>query len=206
MSDEPTPAATDTPPSKRLPPGERRLQILQTLVTMLEQPQAERITTATLARKLQISEAALYRHFASKAQIFDGLLDFIENSLFTAINQIIAKEGHGMTAAIHIVTLLLRFAERNPGMVRVMVGDALLLENKRLEQRMNLFFDKLEASLRQCLRPAAQAAAIASPTTQAQILAAAVCDLLRGRLHRYVRSGFRRSPLEHLEETLNLLL
>ena len=108
---------------KRMKPGERRAQILQTLASMLEQPGAERITTASLAAKLEVSEAALYRHFASKAQMFEGLIDFIESSLFTLINQIAEREGDGADKAARMVTVLLQFGEKNPGMARVMVGD-----------------------------------------------------------------------------------
>ena len=192
----------------RLRPGERREQILRALAAMLERPGAERITTAALARQLAVSEAALYRHFASKAQMFEGLIDFIEHSVFTLVRQVVEHPGEAsdVQRAAHIVAMVLQFGERNPGMVRVMVGDALVFENERLQQRMNLFFDKLEAALRQCLRPAAEAEGAAAPTVQAQVRAAALCDLIRGRLQRYARSGFRRLPTEHLDATLALLL
>ncbi|AVP58838.1 nucleoid occlusion factor SlmA [Pulveribacter suum] len=205
-----TPAATEQP-RRRPRPGERREQILQTLAAMLEQPGAERITTAALARQLGFSEAALYRHFASKAQMFEGLIDFIETSVFTLVRQITALEDSAQQAddgarrAARIVAMVLQFGERNPGMVRVMVGDALVLEHERLQQRMNLFFDKLEASLRQCLRGALQVGGDAVPTAAAQVRAAAMVDLLRGRLQRYARTGFQRQPTEQLEATLALL-
>ena len=197
---------------KRPKPGERRIQILQALAAMLEQPGAERITTAALAARLSVSEAALYRHFASKAQMFEGLIDFIEQSVFTLVQQITGRDvpdpaqpaDAGARQAARIVALVLQFGERNPGMVRVMVGDALVFENERLQQRMNLFFDKIEAQLRQCLRPAGEA--VAAPTLQAQVRAAALCDLIRGRLQRYARTGFRRLPSEQLDATLALLL
>ena len=118
-------------------PGERRLQILHTLAEMLQQPGAERITTAALAGRLQVSEAALYRHFASKAQMFEGLIEFIETSVFTLINQVADREADGARQARLIVTLLLQFGEKNPGMARVMVGDALVFEHQRLITRMN---------------------------------------------------------------------
>ncbi len=173
---------------------------------MLEQPGAERITTAALARQLGVSEAALYRHFASKAQMFEGLIDFIEHSVFTLVRQVVDHPGEasGSQRVAHIAAMLLQFGERNPGMVRVMVGDALVFENERLQQRMNLFFDKVEATLRQCLRPSTEAEA--APTLQAQVRAAALCDLMRGRLQRYARSGFRRLPTEHMDATLALML
>ncbi len=191
---------------RRLQPGERREQILQALAAMLQQPGAERITTAALARQLQVSEAALYRHFASKAQMFEGLIDFIEHSVFTLVRQIEEQGGEadGAQRAARIAAMVLQFGEHNPGMVRVMVGDALVFENERLQQRMNLFFDKIEAQLRQCLRPAGEA--VAAPTLQAQVRAAALCDLIRGRLQRYARTGFRRLPSEQLDATLALLL
>ena len=191
---------------RRLQPGERREQILQALAAMLQQPGAERVTTAALARQLEVSEAALYRHFASKAQMFEGLIDFIEHSVFTLVRQIEEQgdQANGALRAARIAAMVLQFGEHNPGMVRVMVGDALVFENERLQQRMNLFFDKIEAQLRQCLRPAGEA--VAAPTLQAQVRAAALCDLIRGRLQRYARTGFRRLPSEQLDATLALLL
>jgi len=187
-------------------PGERRMQILQALALMLERSGSERITTAALSRQLGLSEAALYRHFASKAQMFEGLIEFIESSVFTLVNQITAREGHNAQAAAHIVTMVLRFGERNRGMVRVMVGNALAFENERLTQRMTLFFDKVESALRQCLRPVAQAAGVVAPMTEASVLSAALVDLVCGRLQHYERSNFRRLPTENLDATLGLLL
>ncbi|WCM94012.1 nucleoid occlusion factor SlmA [Acidovorax sp. NCPPB 2350] len=209
--------AEAAPAARRRPkPGERRVQILQTLASMLEQPGGERVTTAALAARLEVSEAALYRHFASKAQMFEGLIEFIEQSVFSLVNQIMDREGAGGDAAdpamegarraARVVAMVLQFGERNPGMVRVMVGDALVLEHERLQQRMNQFFDKIESTLRQCLRPAAEAAGSATPSADAQVRAAALCDLVRGRLQRCARSGLRRPPTEHVEATLALLL
>ena len=196
-----------TPARKRPKPGERRVQILQALAAMLEQPGAERITTAALAARLEVSEAALYRHFASKAQMFEGLIDFIEQSVFTLVNQILEREGAtGAQQAGRILTLLVQFAERNPGMTRVMVGDALVYENERLQQRMNQFFDKIEATLRQVLRGAASAEGSATPTVDAQVRAAALTAFVVGQLQRFARSGFRRAPSEHLEATIALIV
>ena len=135
---------------------------------MLEQPGAERITTAALAAKLSVSEAALYRHFASKAQMFEGLIEFIESSVFTLVNQIVEREPAGAQQAQKILTVLLQFGEKNPGMTRVMVGDALVFEHERLIARMNQFFDRVESQLRQSLRAAAEAAGSATPTVDAQ--------------------------------------
>ena len=195
--------AAATPQRIRPKPGERRAQILQTLAAMLEQPGGERVTTAGLAAKLQVSEAALYRHFASKAQMFEGLIDFIEQSVFALVNQIAAQDAEpGTRRADQIVTMLMKFAEKNPGMARVMVGDALLLEHERLQQRMNLFFDKIEAALKQCLRPDVDTHDSPTPTQDAQVRAAVLVAFARGRLQRYVRSGFRRLPSEQLEACL----
>ena len=190
---------------KRPKPGERRVQILQTLATMLEQPGAERITTAALAAKLSVSEAALYRHFASKAQMFEGLIEFIESSVFTLVNQIVEREAGGAEQTQRIVTVLLQFGEKNPGMTRVMVGDALVFEHERLTTRMNLFFDRVESQLRQSLRLAAEAAGSSTPTVDAQALASALTALSVGRLQRYARSGFKRLPTEHLDLALRRL-
>ncbi len=178
------------------------MQILQTLAGMLEQPGSERVTTAALAAKLEVSEAALYRHFASKAQMFEGLIDFIEQSVFTLVNQIAEREQLGANQAAKVVTMLVQFAEKNPGMTRVMVGDALVFENDRLQQRMNQFFDKIESALRQCLRNNDSA----TPTVDAQVRAAALTAFVMGRLQRFARSGFRRLPSEHLENSLSLML
>ncbi|MBL8351601.1 MAG: nucleoid occlusion factor SlmA [Burkholderiaceae bacterium] len=187
---------------KRPRPGERRVQILQTLATMLEQPGADRITTAALAAQLQVSEAALYRHFASKAQMFEGLIEFIESSVFTLVNQIAEREASGALQARRVVAVVLQFGEKNPGMVRVMVGDALVFEHERLTVRMNQFFDRLEAQLRQCLRAAADADGSVTPTVDGNALASGLTALVVGRLQRYARSGFRRSPTEHLDALL----
>ncbi|HOL37829.1 MAG: nucleoid occlusion factor SlmA [Proteobacteria bacterium] len=193
------------PARKRPKPGERRVQILQTLAAMLEQPGAERITTAALAARLDVSEAALYRHFASKAQMFEGLIEFIETSVFTLVNQLVEREIVPSVQAQKIVSVLLQFGEKNPGMVRVMVGDALVFEHERLNARMNQFFERVESQLRQSLRAAAEAAGSPTPTVQAQALASALTALVVGRLQRYARSGFKRLPTEHLEPALSRL-
>jgi TetR/AcrR family transcriptional regulator len=195
----------ETPPRKRPKPGERRVQILQALATMLEQPGAERITTSALAAKLEVSEAALYRHFASKAQMFEGLIEFIEQSVFTLVNQIIERESVHAVRVRKLVAIVPQFAEKNPGMTRVMAGDALVFENERLQERINLFFDKLESTLKQSLREAA-AQDNAAPTVDAQVRASVVMAFMIGRLQRFSRSGFKRLPSEHLEASLTLLL
>ena len=205
MADEQNPAtATDAVTRKRPKPGERRIQILQALAAMLEQPGAERVTMAALAARLGVSEAALYRHFASKAQMFEGLIDFIETSVFSLLNQITEGPHSTQDKLRRMLTVLLQFAERNPGMVRVMVGDALVFENDRLQQRMNLFFDKVEAGLRQVLREAT--ADSSTPTVDAQVKASLALSFVLGRLQRFARSGYKRSPLEHLDASLAVIL
>ncbi len=203
---EPTVIEAEVPARKRPKPGERRVQILQALATMLEQPGSERITTASLAARLGVSEAALYRHFASKAQMFEGLIEFIEQSVFSLVNQITERETAGAAQAARVVGMLLQFGEKNPGMARVMVGDALVYENERLQQRMNLFFDKIEASLRQTLREVAVASASAMPGVDAQVQASVLTAFAVGRLQRFARSGFKRLPSENLEASLARML
>jgi TetR/AcrR family transcriptional regulator len=205
-----SPAADASAPTERVrkrpKPGERRVQILQTLAQMLEQPGAERITTAALAAKLSVSEAALYRHFASKAQMFEGLIEFIESSVFTLVNQIVEREPSGAQQAGKILAVILQFGEKNPGMVRVMVGDALVFEHERLIARMNQFFDRVESQLRQSLRSAAEAGGSMQPTVDGNAQASALTALAIGRLQRYARSGFKRAPTEHLDAGLRLLI
>ncbi len=203
---------------KRPKPGERRVQILQTLAAMLERPGAERVTTAALAAQLAVSEAALYRHFASKAQMFEGLIDFIEQSVFTLVNQILERDAaSARERASRIVTMVMQFAEKNPGMTRVMVGDALVYENERLQNRMNQFFDRIESTLRLALRSGGssgsgavvvdiQSSSSSTPTVDAQVRAAVLTAFVVGRLQRFARSGFRRLPSEHLEASLALML
>lgn len=200
---EPAAAQPRPAPRKRPKPGERRTQILQVLAGMLEQPGAERVTTAALAARLDVSEAALYRHFASKAQMFEGLIEFIEHSVFTMVNQITATPLPGQAA--RIVTVILQFGEKNPGMTRVMVGDALVHEHERLTARMNQFFDRIESSLRQVLRAVAEAQGVAAPTVQAHAQASLWVSFIIGRLHRYARSGFKRLPTEQLEAALKAM-
>ena len=208
----------DSVPSarKRPKPGERRTQILQALAAMLEKPGADRITTAALAAHLEVSEAALYRHFASKAQMFEGLIDFIENSVFTLINQIAERENSaqvestaseaGERQAAQIVRVVMQFAEKNPGMVRVMVGDALVLENQRLQVRINLFFDKLEATFKQLFQLVHAQSGAPTAAVDARVRATVLVAFLSGRLQRFARSGFKRLPSEYLDESLSLLI
>ncbi|MBV8157561.1 MAG: nucleoid occlusion factor SlmA [Dyella sp.] len=190
---------------KRPRPGERRIQILQTLAGMLEHPRGEKITTAALAAKLSVSEAALYRHFASKAQMFEGLIGFIEQTVFGLINQITTQEEHGLRQAQAIVRMLLSFAEKNPGMTRVLTGEALVGEHERLQDRINQMIDRIEASLRQCLKVAATQAAF-PPDADIPVRVALITAAVQGHWHRYVKSGFRKVPSENIDAQLRVLL
>ena len=185
-------------------PGERKLQILQALATMLEQPKGEKITTAALAAKIDVSEAALYRHFASKAQMFEGLIDFIESSVFGLINQITLQQDNGLAQAQAIGAMLLNFAERNPGMTRVMIGDALINEDERLQARMNQFIDRIELAIKQALRIAVTQghASEAEVGLRANLL---VC-LVLGRWQRYAKTGFRLTPTDGVSAQIDLIL
>ncbi len=177
--------------------GERRLEILRALAGILEAPRWEKITTALLAEKLDVSEAALYRHFASKAQMYEGLIEFIENSIFSLANRIAEEEADARRQAPRLVETLLAFAETNPGMVRVLTGEALVGEHERLQSRINQFFDRFEATLKQSLKLAAAlepADAAGDPAAHA----AALTRYSIGCLHAYAHSGFSRKPSEAL--------
>jgi TetR/AcrR family transcriptional regulator len=199
------PAERPLAPTRRRQPGARRLQILQTLAAMLEDPRGEKVTTAALAAKLSVSEAALYRHFASKAQMFEGLIEFIENTIFGLINDIAAREPSGLKQVRSIVLMLLEFAQTNRGMTRVLIGDALVNENDRLQERMNQFLDRIEASLRQSFRVAVSREEL-PPQFDAAARAALVVAFVVGRWHRFAKSGFRRAPAESIEAQLPALL
>ncbi len=193
---------------KRPRPGERRLQILQVLAEMLQHPKGERVTTAALAAKIQVSEAALYRHFASKAQMFEGLIGFIEQTVFGLINQITQKEESGLAQVRGILQMLLAFAEKNPGMTRVLLGDALLQEDDRLQERISQVLDRVEASLKQSLRIAQTQGEISAKLGQEEISirAALLMSYVLGRWHRFARSGFKKLPTGGLEVSLRILL
>ena len=185
-------------------PGQRKLQILQALAAMLEQPKGEKITTAALAAKLSVSEAALYRHFASKAQMFEGLIEFIESSVFGLFNQITEREDDGVAQAHAMLQMLLSFSANNPGMTRVLIGDALVGEDERLQLRMNQFYDKVEMALRQALRVAVTQAHGREEDVSAR--AALLVSYVTGRWHRFAKSGFKQPPGEHSPVQLALLL
>ncbi|MEO7495658.1 MAG: nucleoid occlusion factor SlmA [Massilia sp.] len=185
-------------------PGQRKLQILQALAAMLEQPKGEKITTAALAARLEVSEAALYRHFASKAQMFEGLIEFIESSVFGLINQIAEREAGGVDQARAILQMLLSFAANNPGMTRVLIGDALVGEDERLQLRMNQFYDKVELACKQSLRIAVTQGHGAESEVAAR--ASLLVSYVAGRWHRYAKSGFRQNPTDESGLQLALML
>ena len=175
-------------------PGERKLQILQTIATLLEQPKGEKITTALLAAKLEISEAALYRHFASKAQMYEGLIEFIEQTVFGLVNKITAEESSGMKQTESIVAMLLGFAQKNRGMTRVLIGDALVNENERLQLRINQFLDRVEATLKQALRIAVTQDELDTNTDVGAHANVLLCYVI-GRWQLFGKSGYTRDPM-----------
>ncbi|MCK6428906.1 MAG: nucleoid occlusion factor SlmA [Burkholderiaceae bacterium] len=202
-----TASSSDKPPAEsgKRKPGARKLQILQTLAAMLEDPKGEKVTTAALAAKLDVSEAALYRHFASKAQMFEGLIEFIETTIFGLINEISAKETSGLKQVRRIVMMLLDFAQTNRGMTRVLIGDALVNENERLQERMNQFFERIEASLKQSFRVAMTERELPE-SFDAAARANLVVAYVVGRWHRFAKTGFKKLPNEGLEAQLPALL
>lgn len=193
-----SPPQDEVSSGRRRKPGARRLQILQTLATMLEDPKGEKVTTAALAAQLSVSEAALYRHFASKAQMFEGLIEFIETTIFGLINEISTKETSGLRQARRIVQMLLDFAQTNRGMTRVLIGDALVNEHERLQERMNQLTERIEASLRQSFRVAATQGEL-PPGIDPNARAALAVAYVVGRWHRFAKSGFRKAPAEGLD-------
>jgi len=196
----------DTPGRKRPKPGERRVQILQALAEMLENPQGERVTTAALAAKIQVSEAALYRHFASKAQMFDGLIAFIEQTIFGLINQIIAKEENGRQQIQEIGMMLLAFSEKNPGMTRVLLGDSLFQEDARLQERINHVLERVEASMKQSFRIMQTQQNIPWAPEDISHRSGLIMSYVVGRWHRFARSGFTKSPLDNAAASMGVLL
>ena len=176
--------------------SQRRQQILEALAQMLEAAPGERITTARLASHVGVSEAALYRHFPSKSKMFEGLIEFIEETLFSRINIILAEDPHVGSRCEKMLSLLLGFAERNPGITRIMTGDALAGETERLHTRVAQLFDRFETQLKQVLREAEMREGLrpALPVNTAANLLLAAAE---GRISQFVRSGFQRSPTEN---------
>jgi len=182
--------------------GERRQTILETLAHMLEKNQGEHITTAQLARAVGVSEAALYRHFASKAKMFEGLLEFIEETLFTRINKILAEESRAETRVQSILFLLLGFADKNPGMARLLYGDVLVGETERLRKRVVQIYERVETQLKQILREAEAGENLRVPIADTAALLLAVVE---GSITRYVRSEFQSSPVAGWDRQWELL-
>ena len=175
--------------------GERKAQILQVLAQMLESPASEKITTAALAARLDVSEAALYRHFTGKAAMFEGLIDFIEQTLFALINRITTEEQSGVRQLEAIMGVLLGFAQKNRGMTRVLIGDALVHEDQKLQNRINQLHDRLEATLKQALRFGVTQSEIAAEV-DVGAEANALMSFVAGRWHQFAKSGFKRDPAE----------
>tara|TARA_R110001592_G_scaffold356278_1_gene657842 strand:+ start:94152 stop:94760 length:609 start_codon:yes stop_codon:yes gene_type:complete len=177
----------------------RKQQILQSLARMLEATPGGRITTAALAAEVGVSEAALYRHFPSKTKMYEGLIDFIEDTIFSRIRVILSEEPDAVSRCYRILTLLLTFAERNPGITRLLTGDALTGETDRLHTRIQQLFDRLETQLKQILREAEVSDNLRTTTT---VTAAAnmMLALAEGRISQFVRSGFQRPPTEHWQD------
>ncbi|MEX0963996.1 MAG: nucleoid occlusion factor SlmA [Pseudohongiellaceae bacterium] len=174
----------------------RKDQILQALARMLESAPGERITTAALAREVGVSEAALYRHFPSKARMFEGLIKFIEETLFARITRIINEEEGAAVRCENILLLLLTFCDKNPGMTRLLTGDALAGETERLRERIAQFFSRLESQLKQVLREA-QIRENLKTTISPAILANLLLASAEGKLAQFVRSEFKVSPLDN---------
>jgi len=189
-------------------PGERKLQILQTIAGMLENPAGEKVTTALLAAKLDVSEAALYRHFASKAQMYEGLIEFIESGIFSVMTQISVDEESGLRQVELMVATTLRFAQKNRGLTRVLVGDALVHENPRLQVRINQLTDRIEATLKQSLRIAVTQGAFLEKAAAGHDVgahAAVLVNYVIGRWHRFVKSGFKNDPMDQWPQHWALL-
>lgn len=190
MEENNTTAQTNNEPGRK---SSRKEQILQSLATILEQSPGGRITTAGLARHVGVSEAALYRHFPSKAKMFEALIEFIEDTIFTRINQIMSDENLAERRCEKILGLLLTFCERNPGITRILTGDPLSGETDRLRQRVTQLFDRIEAQLRQILREMPIRGEESSQTDPV-VAANFMLSMVEGRISQYVRSDFSRNP------------
>lgn len=176
----------------------RREQILQSLAHMLESP-GQKITTAALAKEVGVSEAALYRHFPSKARMFEGLIGFIEETVFSRVTAITQVEADGIKQCEQVLTLVLAFVERNPGMARILTGEALAGETDRLRQRINQFFERLETQLKQIMREAEVKNGLRTQTT-AGASANLMIATVEGRIRQFVRTEFRKKPSEQWQD------
>lgn len=177
----------------------RRQQILECLAAMLESGFGERITTARLAAEVGVSEAALYRHFPSKARMFEALIEFVEESLFSRINRIMLDEATSLVRCGQIITLVLTFSSKNPGISRILTGDALAGEQARLRERVAQLFDRIETQIKQVVRETELRENL-RPKAPPAILANFLMTLIDGRIQQFVRSGFKLSPMEHWEQ------
>jgi len=183
----------------------RKQQILECLALMLQSSPGQRITTAKLAAEVGVSEAALYRHFPSKARMFEGLIDFIEESIFSRINLILTDHKEALVRCHHVLHVLLVFAERNPGMCRILSGDALMGENERLRARVHQFFEKLESQFKQVLRER-KLREDKTFTINEQALANILVAFAEGKISQYVRSGFDKKPSDDFNEQWQFLM
>jgi TetR/AcrR family transcriptional regulator len=179
-------------------PGHRREQILQTFAQMLETHPGSRITTAALAREVGVSEAALYRHFPSKARMFEGLIEFLEETVFSRVGRILEEHGDPGARCGALLLLLLSFCERNPGFCRLLTGDALAGETDRLRRRIAQFYERLETQLRTVLRDGELERGV-RPVLPGAVAANLMLSAAEGRISQFVRSDFRRTPTEHWE-------
>ena len=183
----------------------RKQQILECLALMLQSSPGQRITTAKLAAEVGVSEAALYRHFPSKARMFEGLIDFIEESIFSRINLILSDHKETLVRCHHVLHVLLVFAERNPGMCRILSGDALMGENERLRNRVHQFFEKLESQFKQILRERKLREG-KTFTINEQALANILVAFAEGKISQYVRSGFDKKPSSDFNDQWQFLM
>ena len=181
------------------PKSPRRQQILEALALELENRPGARITTARLAEVVGVSEAALYRHFPSKAKMFEALIEFAEESVFGLANRILAEEGDARRRCERILTMLLTFSDRNPGITRVLLGEALLGEHERLRARVSQFFDRFETQLKQVLREGELVSELGLRASVAAI-ANLLMAVVEGRMAQFSRSGFEHSPIESWEQ------
>lgn len=183
----------------------RRQQILESLALQLEKTPGQTITTAGLAKAVGVSEAALYRHFASKAKMYDGLIEFIEDTVFSLINRIMDEEKSAIVRCEKIMTMVLAFAQKNPGLTRLLMGDILVGEEERLRKRIDKFFERFETQIKQILREGEASAELPkgnSVAAQASLLVSVV----QGRIQQFVRSEFKSQPLEYWEQQWPMLV
>jgi TetR/AcrR family transcriptional regulator len=189
------------PPRK----SQRRQQILEALAQMLEASPGSRITTAGLAKQVGVSEAALYRHFPSKSKMFEGLIEFIEDTLFSRINIILGEESTAAKRCEKMLMLLLVFAERNPGLTRILTGDALAGESERLHLRVAQLFDRFETQLKQVIREAEMREGL-RPSIPLPAAANLLMACAEGRISQFVRSSFQRPPTTDWKRQWDLLM